>query len=166
MIYNIVYLKRIPLAFTLHTRDVVEPERRLFLFLTKWMRKSDIIFSENTKKWYLKNNSVIPNGVDFNSFSASNNPECLKSEIFSFLYLGRLSAEKNPLQLIQCALDLREKGIKERLRKRTSHCLSFGINSPMFRTSSLRSCETTGLFFRKTSLFSGAFPMFVPSLSR
>src|SRR5690606_5726044 len=64
MLYNF-FFKKCPIIFTLHSSTIEEANRRIILFLTKPFRKIDIIFSKNAAKWFLKNNAIIPNGVDF-----------------------------------------------------------------------------------------------------
>lgn len=111
VLYKIFYRSSMRYAFTMHTNKVESKIRRAFLFLTKPLRNADIIFSSNSKKWYLKNTAVIPNGVDFSNFEIRNERHYANSETFSFLYLGRLSSEKNPFQLIESAKFLINKGI-------------------------------------------------------
>jgi len=110
VLYKWFYNRKMRFAFTMHTNAVDSKFRRVFLFLTKPWRNADIIFSENSIKWYLKNTKVIPNGVDFSNFTANTNRKFGKNDMFSFLYLGRLSSEKNPTLLITAAqhlIDLR-----------------------------------------------------------
>jgi len=96
LLFNLLF-KSIPIVFTLHTNNVNQLYRKMLLFATKIFRKSDIIFSDNSKKWYLKNSIVIPNGVDTQRFD--NTAKTLKKP-FSFLFLGRLTEPKNPLFLV------------------------------------------------------------------
>ena len=110
ILYRIFYFKNIPFAFTLHTNKVYSVPRRWFLFFTKPFRKADIIFTDSASKWYLNNRNVIANGVDFKNFHANTNREVTESKPFSFLYLGRLSPEKNPLLLVNTAKELLENG--------------------------------------------------------
>ncbi|WP_066225428.1 glycosyltransferase family 4 protein [Formosa haliotis] len=103
VLYKIKYLNKIPIIFTIHTNEVASINRRSFLFLTKKIREVDIIFSDNSKKWYLKNNKIIPNGVDFKNL-ANKQPRTYETkETFNFLFLGRLNTPKNPLFLISSA---------------------------------------------------------------
>jgi len=108
--HRYVYRRKVPFAFTLHTNKVSSVPRRWVLFLTKRFRKADIIFTKSGSKWYLKNTNIIANGVDFKNFKANENRTFSKSKPFSFLYLGRLSREKNPLLLIDTAKELLENG--------------------------------------------------------
>jgi len=106
ILYRIFYFKKIPFAFTLHTNKVDSIVRRVFLFLTKPFRKADIIFSESGRKWYLNNTDIIANGVDFSDFHPNLNRGYDTSDTFSFLYLGRLSHEKNPFGMLEYAKEL------------------------------------------------------------
>lgn len=99
ILFKLLY-KNVPLVFTMHTNSVKQLYRRVLLFCTKPFRKFDIIFSENSTKWYLKNSVVIPNGVDFERFKLSKKRTYNQSEPFSFLFLGRLFEPKNPLFLV------------------------------------------------------------------
>jgi len=108
VLYKLRYNRKMRFTFTLHTNAVDSKIRRAFLFLTKPFRKSDIIFSENSNKWYLKNTEVIPNGVDFSNFTANTKRRFDENTVFSFLFLGRLSTVKNPALLITAAQQLLE----------------------------------------------------------
>ena len=113
ILYKICTLKRIPVVFTMHTNTVKQFHRRMLLFLTKVFRNADIIFSSNSKKWYLKNSYVIPNGVDFNKFKRTKPREdYIGNTVFKFLFLGRLYTPKNPLFLIQIVQNLITKGFE------------------------------------------------------
>ena len=109
-LYNLIFKKH-PIIFTLHSTDIKDMKRKLLLYVTKRFRKFDIIFSRNTKQWYLKNNIVIPNGVDFGKLEGVAKRSYTKSDKFSFLFLGRLSKEKNPLFMISAALQLKGKQV-------------------------------------------------------
>ncbi|WP_431137543.1 glycosyltransferase [Psychroserpens mesophilus] len=110
VMYRIKY-KNIPITYTMHTNKVASVSRRWILFLAKPFRKKDIIFSVNSKKWYLKNSVVIPNGVDFLNFNPEKERIPSPSKPFVFLFLGRLSTPKNPLALITIANQLKNKNI-------------------------------------------------------
>lgn len=109
-IYNLKY-KSIPIIFTLHSSVVEAFNRKVFLFLTKPFRKIDVIFSKNARLWYLKNTAIIPNGIEIKSFAYDGNRSYNPNDTFSFLYLGRLSREKNPLYMITAANHLLRQGI-------------------------------------------------------
>ena len=109
---NIAYT-RVPVVFTLHTNKLESISRRWLLFLTKSFRKKDIIFSINSKKWYLKNSKVIPNGVDFEYFSQNITLQQEVSKPFVFLFLGRLHTPKNPLYMVTAAKLLIDNNITE-----------------------------------------------------
>lgn len=111
LLYNLIYSNN-PIVFTLHSSKVESPIRRILLFLTKPFRKRDVIFSKNAEKWYLKNSNIIPNGIDFkNLVSGTIMRSFNNTDIFNFLYLGRISNEKNPLFMVSAALELRKKNI-------------------------------------------------------
>lgn len=107
IIYNLRYRAN-PIVFTLHSSVIESFTRKLLLYLTKPFRKSDIIFSHNAKNWFLKNSIVIPNGVNFKKLHIPKQRTFNKNEVFEFLYVGRLSPEKNPLALIDFALELKK----------------------------------------------------------
>lgn len=106
-IYNLFY-KAKPIVFTLHSSVVEKLNRKILLYFTKPFRKKDIIFSKNARKWFLKNSIIIPNGVDFEQLSNLEPRVFQKGSNFCFLYLGRLSEEKNPLSMIKFARELIE----------------------------------------------------------
>ncbi|WCO03094.1 glycosyltransferase family 4 protein [Psychroserpens ponticola] len=109
-IYFRLFVKKVPIVFTLHNILVEEIYRRWFLFFTKAFRKIDINFSEDASKWYLKKIQVIANGVDFEKFKLNKERTFNKNETFKFLYLGRIEEQKNPLVLPDLAKKLLDKG--------------------------------------------------------
>nr|WP_321226057.1 glycosyltransferase [uncultured Psychroserpens sp.] len=110
LLYNLFYKKK-PIVFTLHSSTIESASRRLILFLTKPFRKVDIIFSSNAQKWFLKKGKIIPNGVDFDQLSIQKTREQEITKPFVFLFLGRLSDEKNPLYMVTAANQLLRNGI-------------------------------------------------------
>ena len=110
-IYFRLFVKKVPIVFTLHNILVEEIYRRWFLFFTKAFRKIDINFSEDASKWYLKKIQVIANGVDFEKFKLDKERTFKESETFKFLYLGRIEDQKNPLVLPDLAKKLIDRGI-------------------------------------------------------
>lgn len=112
ILYNLFYKKH-PLIFTLHSSTIEETNRKILLFITKPFRNIDIVFSKNAFKWFLKNNAVIPNGVDFTSLSIHEERKFQKNDVFRFLFLGRLSNEKNPLSMIEFAENLKEHNVSD-----------------------------------------------------
>ncbi|MCB0382629.1 MAG: glycosyltransferase [Psychroserpens sp.] len=110
MLYSKFY-KKTPIVFTLHSSTIEIFSRKVILFVTKAFRKKDIVFSKNAKQWYLKNSAIIPNGVDFNELSITSSRQISQSNSLSFLFLGRLSDEKNPLYMITAAKQLLNTGI-------------------------------------------------------
>ncbi|WP_435413441.1 glycosyltransferase [Psychroserpens mesophilus] len=110
-IYFKLFVRKVPIVFTLHNILVEEIYRRWFLFFTKAFRKIDINFSEDASKWYLKKIQVIANGVDFEKFKLDKERTFSTSETFKFLYLGRIEEQKNPLVLPKLAKQLLNEGI-------------------------------------------------------
>ncbi len=106
-----VFFKNVPIVFTLHTNQVKQLYRKWILFLTKKFRSKDIIFSKNSKKWYLKNTIDIPNGVDLSKFKPIEKLDAERP--FTFLFLGRLTEPKNPLFLIHIVNQLIENNHKD-----------------------------------------------------
>jgi len=92
------------IIFTLHNNHIPQLHRRLLLFLTRPLRKTDIIFPYMKRKWFQKSNAVtISNGIDVSRFN------CLhidKPPLFTCAFIGRLSEEKNPLSLVELAKSL------------------------------------------------------------
>ncbi len=111
VLYNLRF-KKIPMVFTLHSSTVDSQLRRIMLYLTKPWRKKDIVFSKGTQKWFLRNSAVIPNGIDFDEFYTDKNKAYSGIEPFQFLFLGRISPEKNPFKTIEVANALIKKGFE------------------------------------------------------
>jgi glycosyltransferase involved in cell wall biosynthesis len=105
-LYSVFY-ERQPIVFTLHNNKVNQFYRRLLLLLTKPFRHTDIVFSKDGFKWYLKNETIIANGLDIGNFELRNERVPKRDgEIFNFLFLGSLTEQKNPLFLITLVKDL------------------------------------------------------------
>jgi glycosyltransferase involved in cell wall biosynthesis len=94
----------IKIIFTLHNSHIPQLHRKLLMFLTRPLRKTDIIFPGIHLKWYQKSNAVIvPNGVDISRFEVLH---LNKPPVFTCAFVGRLSEEKNPLFLVELARSL------------------------------------------------------------
>jgi glycosyltransferase involved in cell wall biosynthesis len=108
-----LFFKNSPIVYTMHTNKVKQLSRRLLLFFTKQFRKIDIIFSKNSKKWYLNNSVIIQNGVDFGKFKIKEKREIQSLKPFKFLFLGRLYEPKNPLFLVELVNKLKAENIED-----------------------------------------------------
>lgn len=108
-----MFIQKVPVLFTLHTNKLNPFYKRLLLFFTKPFRQIDIIFTKSSKKWYLKNNAIISNGVDFAAFEKNNNRIYAAGTTFKYLFLGRLSQPKNPLFMIKAAKYLLENDMSD-----------------------------------------------------
>ena len=94
----------IKIIFTLHNNHIPQFHRRLLLFLTRPLRKTDIIFPGMRRKWFQKSNAVIiSNGIDVERFM---HLHIDKPPLFTCAFVGRLAEEKNPLFLIGLAKSL------------------------------------------------------------
>src|SRR5688572_15810885 len=92
------------IIFTLHNNHVPQLHRKLFMFFTKPLRRTDTIFPGMQLKWYQKSNAVtVPNGIDTARF---NHLHAGKPPLFICTFIGRLSDEKNPLFLVDLAKSL------------------------------------------------------------
>jgi glycosyltransferase involved in cell wall biosynthesis len=100
-----IFRPSVKIVFTLHNTYLPQFHRRLFLFLTRWLRNRDIIFPFTKNTWYQKGNAVtVANGVDTVKFTQSNHQ---KEPVFTCAFAGRLERQKNPLFLIELANKLR-----------------------------------------------------------
>lgn len=108
-----LFVRKVPIVFTLHNILVEEVYRRFILFFTKPFRQADINFSKSGSKWYLKPIHVISNGVDFDSFKLLNERNISDETPFEFLFLGRIEEQKNPLIIPDLALKLIDKGYND-----------------------------------------------------
>lgn len=94
------------IAFTLHTNYVRAFYRRFLLYATRSVRDVDVIFSQESKKTYHKDQyAVIPNGIDTTKYQVL----ATLPEKFNCLFLGRLQEPKNPLYLVELVLKLKDK---------------------------------------------------------
>jgi glycosyltransferase involved in cell wall biosynthesis len=89
---------RTKVIFSLHNNIVAQFHRRIILWFTKPLRNADIIFPGSEAAWYQKSNAVpIANGVDTENFHVNSN----KPPVFTCLFAGRLTEQKDPLFLIE-----------------------------------------------------------------
>ena len=102
--------KSLKIIFTLHTNKVDSISRRWFLFISKFFRCTDIIFTQNARKWYLKNSALLPNGINLSKFRCKEYNES-DIKLFKFLFLGNLTIQKNPLFIPELIVKLNNKGI-------------------------------------------------------
>lgn len=94
------------IVFTLHNDFVRSKLRRFFLFFTRGLRDTDVIFSKKSRTWYQKSDPVvIANGIDLSLYNAP----LQKPEVFTCLFLGRLEHQKNPLYLVDLVNKLKDK---------------------------------------------------------
>lgn len=93
----------IKIIFTSHSSYVGSSFREKFIFLSKYFRSADIVFSSAMKKkMYKKNAYVIPNGIDTEKYKLN----LKKNDVFTFLAIGRLEDVKNHRILIDAAKEL------------------------------------------------------------
>jgi glycosyltransferase involved in cell wall biosynthesis len=92
------------IIFTLHNNYIPQFHRRFLLFLTRPLRKADVIFPGMDRKWFQKSNAVaISNGISVSRYS---HQHIDKSPLFTCAFVGRLAEEKNPLFLVDLAKSL------------------------------------------------------------
>ena len=81
--------------------------RRFILWILKPFRNIDTIFSESAIKFFhKKSHSIIPNGIDVNSYKASSKSK--SNSPFTFIMIGRLEFMKNHSFLINIASQLKD----------------------------------------------------------
>ena len=81
--------------------------RRFILWILKPFRNIDTIFSESAIKFFhKKSHSIIPNGIDVNSYKAISKSK--SNAPFTFIMIGRLEFMKNHSFLINVARQLKD----------------------------------------------------------
>ena len=99
-----VFRPSLRIYFTLHNNNSVSWHRQVLMYLMKPLRKADIVFPGTLPRWFQKSNAaIIGNGVDTTRFSHLNTS---KPPLFTCVFGGRLSPEKNPLFLVDLAKSL------------------------------------------------------------
>jgi glycosyltransferase involved in cell wall biosynthesis len=94
----------IKIIFTLHNNYIPQFHRRLLLFLSRPLRKTDIIFPGMDRKWFQKSNAIIiSNGINVSRYQ---HLHIDKPPLFTCVFVGRLAEEKNPLFLVDLAKSL------------------------------------------------------------
>ena len=96
-----IFRPKTRIVFTLHNISERRPLHATALFLTKLLRNTDIVFPGTRPNWFQKQNAVaIANGIDLQPY-ISLQPS--KPAVFTCLFIGRLTEQKNPLFLIEVA---------------------------------------------------------------
>jgi glycosyltransferase involved in cell wall biosynthesis len=86
------------IVFTSHSFNIGGRFRELYVWLFKSFRHHDILFSKNQYKYFYKKNfSIIENGIDVEHYHIT----VQKSDVFTFISVGRLMKVKNQLYLIE-----------------------------------------------------------------
>ncbi len=97
---------KVKIVFTSHNVQFGAKHREVIIYLLKFFRNEDILFSDKQiSSIYRKNFKIIPNGVDVTLYQAKKK----KLDKFTFLSVGRLEPVKNHLHLLRCAKALKEK---------------------------------------------------------
>ena len=101
-----IFRPKTRIVFTLHNICERRPLHATALFLTKLLRNTDIVFPGTRPNWFQKQNAVaIANGIDLQPY-ISLQPS--KPAVFTCLFIGRLTEQKNPLFLIEMAKRLNQ----------------------------------------------------------
>ncbi len=95
------------IVFTSHSINIESKFREMILWISKWLRNSDIIFSDDARLYYLTQNSIaIPNGINTDDYYS---PDLKKFNKFTFLAIGRLNPLKNHKILVDAAAEMVKK---------------------------------------------------------
>jgi len=96
---------KIQVVTTSHNIDIESKARELFLYVLRFLRFKDIVFSKDILMYfYRKDYAIIPNGIDFNNYQL----KVEKNEKFTFISVGRLETVKNHKLLIEVANNLKD----------------------------------------------------------
>ncbi len=96
---------KIKVVFTSHSIRLGSRLREWLIFLLKPMRKIDILFSHDMKRYFHKSyNKVIQNAVNADVFKEDNK----KFEKFTFVAVANLRVGKNYPFLLKCAKELKK----------------------------------------------------------
>lgn len=104
-----IWFPAIKFVFTPHTFNLEAKTREWIVKQTKFLRQTDILFSDEMKNAiYRKDALIIPNGIRVKDYEIP----VAKFPIFTFLAIGRLGPEKNHQALIEPIKQLKAKGHK------------------------------------------------------
>jgi glycosyltransferase involved in cell wall biosynthesis len=91
--------------FHQHNEKITEPIRKLILFLTRSLRKGDILFSESHRKWYnSKNIIILKNFIKQDGLIKKQYKSPPASKVVKYVYVGRLVDQKNIPKLLSTKL--------------------------------------------------------------
>lgn len=92
------------IVFSLHNSIQPGIVKRLLLWGTSPMRTVDLLFPGHEPKWYNKKlTATVANGIEIKE-----KPKHVeKNTVFTFLFVGRLEQQKNPLFMVDFALQLK-----------------------------------------------------------
>lgn len=107
-----LWMPKLRFVFTSHNYNLGSKFREFFTRSTKKLRNADIIFSEDMQTTiYKKEVNVIPNGIAIADYQI----KVPKFDKFTFICIGRLSAQKNQLALIEPVKKLKNQGYQFQL---------------------------------------------------
>jgi glycosyltransferase involved in cell wall biosynthesis len=94
----IFFFTRAKIVFTSHNFNIGGILREFYVWLFKIFRHRDILFSKNQYRYfYKKKHCIIENGIDIEHYNLA----VPKSEVFTFLSVGRLMKVKNHIYLVE-----------------------------------------------------------------
>lgn len=148
------------LLFTLHNTRQPGFISRCLLFITRPLRDIDIIFPGLRPKWYQRSDAVtITNGIDYAQFEGL---PISKPSVFTCLFVGRLSEQKNPLYLVDIAKALRGH-IDFRIRVAGDGPLREGLDHSIKENQLESFFELTGYRNDIPAMLAGAHCLLLPS---
>ena len=96
---------KVRIVTTSHNIDIESKVREIFLYIFRFLRFKDIIFSKDILMYFYRQDyEIVPNGIDLNNY----NIEEQKNEKFTFISVGRLETVKNHKLLIEVANNLKD----------------------------------------------------------
>ena len=97
---------KIKIITTSHSLKMESLCREIFLYIFKFLRFKDIIFSKRMVRFfYIKDYEILPNGIDISRYSINKK----KNNRFTFISIGRLEEVKNHKDIIRIAHEMKDR---------------------------------------------------------
>lgn len=97
---------KIKIITTSHSLKMESLCREIFLYIFKFLRFKDILFSKRMVRFfYIKDYEILPNGIDISRYSINKK----KNNRFTFISIGRLEEVKNHKDIIRIAHEMKDR---------------------------------------------------------
>ena len=104
-----MFRPKVRVVFTPHNVDMESHAREIILYIGRFLRTKDIVFSRAKPRYFVKGQpAYIPNGIDVKQYLGANQ----QRETFTFAVIGRLEPQKNHHGMIDAARKIKDRAFR------------------------------------------------------